>query len=141
MYALLKNELESAENYSTEVKVSFFDSVLQRKEVRLFQLSLSGAIVDDSYHKLCVDALLRDKQYEQVKECLNLNLEEAGITTANSYLDKKLQKVPNIHEKFAVGYQVLNSDFTAFICVVNQISEKENLDRAKKGLAANIRVA
>lgn len=104
MYALIKNDIEQAENMTTQIKVNFYDSVEKRNETRVFNLSLNGCIVSDSYHKMCVKQVLENK-----KRVIN-----------SSYLDPVLAAAPNIETKLAVAYQVLSAEHTAFICVIHQ---------------------
>lgn len=104
MYALIKNDIETSPTMSTEIKVSFYDSVTQKNEVRVFGLNLNGCIVDSSFHKMCIKKVL-DGQKRMIK---------------SHYLDPVLEKVPNIATKLAVAYQVLSADHTAFICVVEK---------------------
>lgn len=107
MYALIKNDIESDPNMKTEIKVTFWDSVSEQFEERVFALGLNGCIVNDSYHKMCVKKILENSK-RKIKA---------------SYLDPKLEEVSDIYTKLAVAYQVLSSDHTAFICVI-----KENKD-------------
>lgn len=104
MYALIKNDIEQEPNMTTQVKVTFWDSVAQQFETRAFDLSLNGCIVDNAYHKMCVKKVIEHSK-RQIKTC---------------YLDPKIANVKNIHTKLAVAYQVLSSEHTAFICVIKE---------------------
>lgn len=104
MYALIKNDIEQAPNMSTQVSVSFYDSVEKKIEKRVFNVSLNGCVVSNAFHKMCVKQLLQCQ-----KRVIN-----------TSYLDPVLAKAPSIATKLAVAYQVLSADHTAFICVIHK---------------------
>lgn len=84
--------------------MSFWDSVAQQNEQRVFDLNLNGCIIDDSYHKMCIKKVI----------------ENSSLPIDQSYLDPKIKNAPSIHTKLAVAYQVLSSEHTAFICVIQE---------------------
>jgi hypothetical protein len=71
MYALLKNNIENIPTMSTKVTVSFYDSVTRSQETRIFDLSLNGCIIDDSYHKICVKTLIENYKYQNDQSYLD----------------------------------------------------------------------
>lgn len=104
MYALLKNDIEQAPKMTTTVRVSFYDSVKKQNEVRKFELSLSGCIVNNNFHRMCIKNLIDCN--ESIKQ--------------GYYLDPTLLSSKNIYENLAIAYQVLSPKYTAFICVISR---------------------
>lgn len=123
MFALLDNNLENKSDLTTEVIVEFFNSCLGKIEKRVFRIELNGAIVDSTYHKICVDKILKN---EDTKEF--------------HYVDGSYLQDPQFFEKISLRYQVLSPKHTSFLMLIekneNKITEGE--EKAEEILVPNI---
>jgi hypothetical protein len=102
-YVLLKDSLAETPSKSTTVRISFIDPISRGRVTKVFVLKLEDELPQHSvFHKMAIYHILRS--------------DELGLK--GYYLSPELREEPKILTKLSIGYQVLSSKYTAFICVV-----------------------
>lgn len=122
MFALISNELEETEELCTTVKVRFYNSFTKEEEVRAFKIRLEGAMIDDAYHKICVDQIL--KNYD---------------TLDFNYISSALEAREKFCEDVSMFYQVISPKYTSFLMLIDKNESRiDDEQKAEDVLIPNI---